>query len=381
MGRANNPLTQISSVNQTTTALANGGSFTGEWDVTPHEEMILQVKADTATDIYVDFSHDGGTTTHSTLTYVGAANVPTFSRLVKGARHFRVRVENNSGTNQTTLSVHVSCGSFGVGTTPLNLTAGRTADAIMVRSLPDGVDVPLGRVGGFESVIKWGHNSDIDTTTDPEDVWETGGLMNWPTAAAVCAVSSGSDADNGGTATGALTLTIEGLDANWDEQSETITLNGTGTVNTANSYIRINRAFVASVGTYHSANTGAITGTIGGSNMFTITAGTGQTQLGRYSVPNNRTFLLRQLDILVGSTKTATVKMWRAANANDVSDPFGGAKRIVREWETVAGDLREEFPVAQAFPAYTDIWFEVTEVAANDTSVTAVMHGILVDVS
>lgn len=382
MARGNNPLTQISSVNQTATALADGGSFTGEWDTVPHEDLLVQVRADTATDIYVDFSHDAGATTHSTLTYAGAANIPTFSRLVKGARHFRVRVENNSGTNQTTLSVHVSCGSFSIGTSPLNLSLSKTSDAVVTRNVPTSADIALGRFGGFTAINKWGHNPDVDTTTDPEDVWAAGGLMNWPTSAAVVSVTSSDAADDGNPiGDGALTFTIEGLDANWDIQTETITLEGASAATTTGTFIRVNRAYVATVGTYHGSNSGNITGTVGGATMLYIPIGAGQTQLARYSVPRNHTLLVDEITVVVGGAKTATVKMWQCPNANDVTDPFGGAKRIVREWNTVAGQVVERLRNPLPFAAYTDVWFEVTEVGANDTAVTATFDGALADVS
>lgn len=375
--RANMPLTQVSSPNSTTTVLAAGATFTGSYELNQYESVLVQVRADTSTIIYVDFSHDG-TTTHSTLTFVGVANTPTFNVLTKGTRHCRVRVNNDSGSAQTSLSVHTEFGNFRNSTSPLNLSLSRTADASVVRAVPTNIDIALGRFGGFTAVNEWGHNPSVDTTTDPEDVWAAGGLMNWPTTATVVSVSSSDAADDGNpTGNGALTFTIEGLDANWDLQTETITLNGVTPVTTTNAFIRVNRAYVATTGTYHGTNAGNITGTIGGATMLYIPIGAGQTQLARYSVPRNHTLLVDEFTVVIGGTKTATVKLWRYTNANDATDPFGGAKRVVREWNTVAGQIVERQRSPIPFDAYTDVWFEVTEVGANATAVTGTFDGVL----
>lgn len=379
--RANMPLSQPSSLNSTTTPLNDGQTYTGTWELNLYEDVVIQVRADTNTTITADFSHDGSTS-HSSLTFKGVANTPTFNKLIKAARYFRLIVANASGSNQTTLTTNVTYGSFGSATSPLNLRLSQTADAIVTRGVPTTVDIALGRFGGFTPLVKWGNNNDIDTASDPEDVWAAGGLMNWPATAAVVSVTSSDAADDGDpTGNGALTLTIEGLDANWAAQTETITLNGVSAVTTTNTFIRVNRAYIASVGTYHAANTGNLTGTIGGATMLFIPAGVGQTQLGRYSVPANSNLLIDDFSVFIGSTKTATVKFWQYTGADDVTDPFTGGKRILREWNTAAGSIEERLRIPLVIGEKTDIWFEVTEVAANDTAVTAAFDGVLVDVS
>ena len=244
------------------------------------------------------------------------------------------------------------------------------------------LEVQKGNVAGHKLVHKFGRNPDVDTGTVPEDIWETGGLMTWPTSAAVVSVTS-TDADDDGaptTNTGAQTLTIDGLDASFDELTETIILNGTSAVTTAGSFIRVNRAFVATTGTYHGSNEGSLVGAVGGSTMFTIATGLGQTQIGRYTVPNGKTAYLLFLVISVDEKKSgATVQMFQNPNADDISQPFSGAKRIIMEFDTVSGEEILPGGAPRSFPAKTDIWFEVPTVGASDTPVDVDFELLVVD--
>ncbi len=68
--------------------------------------------------------------------------------------------------------------------------------------------------------------SNLSITTTVEDIWAQGGVLVFPTSAAVIATSS-SSADDAAAGTGIQQLTFTGLDANWNTISETITMNGT----------------------------------------------------------------------------------------------------------------------------------------------------------
>ena len=232
--------------------------------------------------------------------------------------------------------------------------------------------IAKGDVAGESLVHKFGRNSDIDLGTTPEDVWLAGGLMTWPTAAAVVSVTSASANDTGSptTNTGAHTLTIEGLDASFAPISETITLNGGFAVTTTASFIRVNRAFVATTGTYHGSNEGLITGTIGGSTMFTIGVGIGQTQIARYTVPAGFNAYILGGEISVDSGKTINIAFYQSPSADDVTQPYGGAKRLLIARDGLADYHPVEMPSPRKIDPKTDLWWEVSSVSANNTSVT-----------
>lgn len=140
-----------------------------------------------------------------------------------------------------------------------------------------------GKHASFSGVFKFGHNDQIDTGTDPEDIWMTG--LNWPVFAddSTIAVVSTSTADDT-SGTGALTLTIFGVDSSYVRISETISLGGTDAVTLVNAYRVIYRVIVATAGS-GLTNAGVITFTSPGSiTVLTIKIGDGQSHIAVYPI-------------------------------------------------------------------------------------------------
>lgn len=165
------------------------------------------------------------------------------------------------------------------------------------------LEIARGNVNGIRLKSKFGTNPDLDTTQ--EDVWETGGNIHYPTAAQTFTIVS-SDANDAAAGTGARTVYVQGLDANYDFQSEFVTLNGTSNVTTVNSYLRMHRAYVVEVGS-SGQEEGDITATwtTDANNAWQITQGFGQTRLCAFTVPD--------------SMEVALIR-WRSA----IRDPAGG---------------------------------------------------------
>lgn len=108
---------------------------------------------------------------------------------------------------------------------------------------------------------KFGYNNAVGTSQ--EEIWNVGGVEAYLATAETMNIASTSeedDADKDPAGTGAYTLTIFGLDNNWDEVTETVTLNGTSDVETTNSYLRVFRMIVNTAGSTGS-NVGTITAT------------------------------------------------------------------------------------------------------------------------
>lgn len=245
------------------------------------------------------------------------------------------------------------------------------------------VEVAKGSVAGHSLVHKFGSNPDVDTATTPEDVWQSGGLMHWPTAAGTLDVVSSSANDDGNptTSSGAQTIVLEGLDADFEEISEEVTLNGTTAVTTTASFSRLNRAYVTSVGTYHGSNEGAltITTTVGANVMATIPIGYGQTQLARYTVPAGYTayFLFGHAYVDARSTKAADVQFRMMPNADDVTQPYGGCQRNIIDQAGLIGASNRLHQAVQ-IPEKTDVWATVVGVDANDTAIDVEFQLLLV---
>lgn len=115
--------------------------------------------------------------------------------------------------------------------------------------------------------------------------------------------------------TGARTIIVEGLDANFLEQQETVFLNGVTPVALQNTYIRVNRAFVVLVGST-GVNEGLITVRVvsGAVVQITIPADEGQSQAANFTVAANKNISIKQIDYSVGSASNQTVvvalKFW-----------------------------------------------------------------------
>ena len=94
----------------------------------------------------------------------------------------------------------------------------------------------MGLTGGsVTSFYKFGYNAAVSSTE--ETVWMQGGRYVWPTSASTMTISS-ADANDTSAGTGAQTVTINGLDANYAEISETVTMDGQIAATTTNSYLR-----------------------------------------------------------------------------------------------------------------------------------------------
>jgi len=134
-------------------------------------------------------------------------------------------------------------------------------------------------------VRKFGYNASVDAKTGAdEDVIGAGATQYWAAAASIPTIVSSLATDIAVTGSGARTVGIEGLDANYNLQSETVIMNGDTPVNLAKSYIRVHRAYVRMVGAT-GTNDGNITIADGSGTMAYILAGFGQTTQASYTVP------------------------------------------------------------------------------------------------
>jgi hypothetical protein len=141
---------------------------------------------------------------------------------------------------------------------------------------------------GHRVVNVFGYNADVDTAL--ETVWPQGGVLTRPAAALAMTVSS-SDANDDAAGTGARTVVIQGLDADYNEVSETVTLDGQTAVTMTVEMIRVNYMYVASAGSNNTAagviyvGTGVVTAGVPATIYNMIAVGYNASLTGSYTVP------------------------------------------------------------------------------------------------
>ena len=225
--------------------------------------------------------------------------------------------------------------------------------------------IALGAVKNWIVVHKFGANYDVGTSI--EDIWSAGGVYSFPTTASQLEAIS-SSANDAAAGTGAQTIRVEGLDANFEEISEDITMNGlSATTATTASFIRVNRAYVLTTGTYGIGSDGDITVRIASAGATqaliqettadTIAWDYGQSEVGRYTVPAGKTAFVSRVTIIGESNKRTDFAMFQRQNADDVSTPFT-ARRVVATWSGVSGEDDFVWDAPVVFPEKTDIFFQ-----------------------
>lgn len=162
---------------------------------------------------------------------------------------------------------------------------------------PFELQVARGQITAHRSVIVFGYNPDVDTAR--VTVWPYAGVIPLPAAALQLKVSS-SSADDTANGTGARTVYVEGLDANHEEISEIVTLNGQTAVLTTQSFLHINNAYVATAGSGLSAagdiyfGTGVVTAGVPATVYDLIKFDYNQRITGSYTVPAGFTAYVAQ---------------------------------------------------------------------------------------
>ena len=144
----------------------------------------------------------------------------------------------------------------------------------------DPLAIAKGEVNGYSVRNLFGYNSAIGTTYMP--AWENATAYTYPTSALTMTVTS-NVADNG------VVILIAGLDANYNQISELVTLAGTAT--TTNQYFRINDVVTVSGNALNN-----ITVSNGGVTYAKVRGGDGKNQASIYTVPAGYSFYLSRID-------------------------------------------------------------------------------------
>ena len=230
--------------------------------------------------------------------------------------------------------------------------------------------VALGLVEGWTGFRKFGMNDAVASGT-PEEMWPIGTPRVLQTSAFVASAVSDDAADATG-GTGLLTLTIEGLDSNYLEVSETVAMNGITPVTTTQTFLRINRVYGATGGTAES-NVGAITISLNGEAQAFLEPGEGQTHQTQYTVPAGKTIMVTSFIIGVGRMSGSS----DCQIASYIKLQGTGMWRAISDVYLFNGQIHTNENSATVIPQKTDIKQVITSTSA--TQAYSTWSGYLID--
>lgn len=324
------PRSVISAGNSTVATLAGAATFTGVGQFTDHADVLVTCKSDVAGTLYIDLSIDGGSNYDTSLAFVVDAGGGEFHTVVKGPRTCRVRYINGASA-QGYFRLMTAFGTFRQPNSAMNSAASQDADAAIVKALDGYLLVKQDLFAGYSMDTKFGRNADVDAA---EDIWASGGdYTGFPTGSAETIDVVSTSTSDAAAGTGVRTVRLYGLDANFDAQTEDVTLNGTTAVTTVATWKRMNRIKALTVGSAGLA-VGVITAahTTTTANVFgTIQIGQAQTKIACYTVPAGYTMYLKRF-AAYGARSTGTGLADISFQVRDYSASDDTPFRVVRDY-------------------------------------------------
>lgn len=210
----------------------------------------------------------------------------------------------------------------------------------IIQSFPYLFSVAAGAVDGVKIIKKFGQNPAVDSTAT---IWDEGGIYEYLTSAQNVSIASTS-ANDTELGTGARSVRVSGLDENWLEKDEVVTLNGQTPVVISGQYIRIFRMEVLSAGSTGSgegtirSGIGTFTAGVPSQTLAAINNGLNQTLMAMYTVPDDKVAIFGEF--FANSGKSSEV------NVDSFTREFGSVFRIKRR----VGLFESSFFVTNSFP-------------------------------
>lgn len=372
--------------NTTTTPLAGDATFTGTGEQNAAPDVMVSCQSDVSGTLYFDFSVDG--TNWGAFPSAGfsvSAGIHEFHTAVKGPRYFRLRFVNGSSA-QSYLRLYTYFGTFRQGNAPLNQSLGVDADATVVRSYPDRVDLALGRLGGVQEGDKFGYAAGLGTSIQlgtPAtwvDLWAYGGQRTAPTSSFTPFMASDSAADTD------IDITWTYQDADGVENTVTVATDGSDGRTpvslgvTATEVYRgknddsTDLAGNVAVTTANNYTNGAPDNQ--NEVLAYIPVNEGQTQVLALRVPAGKGFVLQGLELAVA----------RASGAAGSVDLVFQIREAGKVWRTIRPFQITTSP-PPTYPFFgrvldvgTDIRVRIRDVSDNGTSVSGTLDYLSIDV-
>jgi len=235
-------------------------------------------------------------------------------------------------------------------------------DGNLINSFGAASNIPIaaGELAGYSHINKFGFSTNIGFGGSYHTIWNAGGIYSYASTATIATVTSDDPLDNGAV------INIIGLDANYNEVSEDITIGGAAGTQL---FIRVYRALVKTPAAGQSSNVGKIDITIDSGTRAEILEGNGQTLMAVYTIPAGKTGYLMKLQASPDKNTDVLFKL--------VTREFGGAFLTKGLFGTFGVPVTYEYPIPLKFNEKTDI--EIQGRAGNTCAAGALFDIILVD--
>jgi hypothetical protein len=241
------------------------------------------------------------------------------------------------------------------------------------RSEPFELQVSRGQVPYHSAQNIFGYGTTPATANLFRTVWENMTTTEYvfPSSALTMQLVSTSAGDTA-------SITIVGLDANYNIISEVLVLNGTNNVPTVNQYLRINSLYVSTgsatnpTGVVSLSNGGVVYGQINTGVFNGITSSLGRSQMAVYTVPAGYSFHgFRYGAYSSFNGNSANYTIYRAIT----NSAAGVQQLIVQTPFNTTYEVQRHFPFPYA--EKTDLRFQVASSAATSAVVSINIGGVL----
>jgi hypothetical protein len=240
--------------------------------------------------------------------------------------------------------------------------------------------------GATARVSTLGNNPSVDTSTQPEDVWSGAvlGVLNsidhkfipkpqTPTSMEIVSDSANDTAAG----TGARTVAVVYLDANYASKTTVLTMNGVTPVALPETVMRVNMVAVSTSGTFGGNNIGNISiraaGGLGATYQYLI-AGLGFARSSMFTVPDKVSVDLMSIFVSINRVDTnVRAATFSLCNQNQAGRLIKGLELAI----TSDNPYRHEaagVPLIN-YAARTDFWLRCEAVSLSGTNVTGSLFG------
>lgn len=212
------------------------------------------------------------------------------------------------------------------------------------------LNVSSGSVENHEVRNIFGYQEDGDDTL--RALWEFSSTNYvYPASQIIMTVTSEDGADNG------KILLIKGLDENYNEITETVTINGGGDIDTTKEFFRINDLIL----TTGSTNQGLITvqDTTKSTKYGGIRVGDGRNQASIFTVPANTTFYLYRIDAFSNDSTSEKPAIFKNFSANENGQEYNTART------TFANQMNIQRRLPFKINEKTDIQFQLATLSGT----------------